>query len=144
MKKQLIFSGTLKLNSNEEKIAHGIIKEILARLQFLIDVGLDYLTIERNQLLFWRRIAANSPGHSNWLRLSGVVYILDEPSVGLHQRDMGRLINTLKELRDLGNTVIVVEHDEQTMRSADWLIDVGPGAGEHGGKIIFEGTFKEF
>jgi len=136
----LKFFRKIKIGVTEQEIARGIIKEILARLQFLIDVGLDYLTIERNSISL-------SGGESQRIRLatqigsglSGVVYILDEPSVGLHQRDMGRLIQTLKNLRDLGNTVIVVEHDEQTIRSADWLIDIGPGAGEHGGKVIFEG-----
>jgi excinuclease ABC subunit A len=138
------FFNDLRLSANDEKVARQIIKEILNRLKFLIDVGLEYLTINRESTTL-------SGGESQRIRLatqigsglSGVVYILDEPSVGLHQRDMGRLINTLKELRDLGNTVIVVEHDKQTMESADWLIDIGPGAGEHGGKVIFEGTFKD-
>jgi excinuclease ABC subunit A len=140
--KLIEFFRGIKLSASEEKISYQIIKEISNRLQFLIDVGLDYLTIERES-------TSLSGGESQRIRLatqigsglSGVVYILDEPSVGLHQRDMGKLISTLKKLRDLGNTVIVVEHDEQTMRSADWLIDVGPGAGERGGKIIFEGNF---
>jgi len=144
IEKTIEFFRKLKLGESEAKISHGIIKEILSRLQFLIDVGLEYLTIERES-------TSLSGGESQRIRLatqigsglSGVVYILDEPSVGLHQRDMGRLINTLRQLRDLGNTVIVVEHDEQTMRSADWLIDVGPGAGERGGKIIFEGNFGQ-
>jgi len=142
--KTIKFFRSLGLTSTEEKVAHQIIKEILSRLQFLIDVGLEYLTIERES-------ASLSGGESQRIRLatqigsglSGVVYILDEPSVGLHQRDLGRLIKTLKELRNLGNTVIVVEHDKQTMRSADWLIDVGPGAGERGGKIVFEGSFAQ-
>ncbi len=135
------FFQSLKLSEAESKISQQIVKEILARLQFLIDVGLDYLTIERESTTL-------SGGEGQRIRLatqigsglSGVVYILDEPSVGLHQRDMGRLIETLKTLRELGNTVIVVEHDEQTIKSADWVIDIGPGAGEHGGKVIFEGT----
>ena len=138
------FFQKLKLNAIDEEIARSIIKEILKRLQFLIDVGLDYLTVERESTTL-------SGGEAQRIRLatqigsglSGVVYILDEPSIGLHQRDLGRLINTLKQLRDLGNTVIVVEHDEQTILSADWIVDVGPGAGEHGGKIIFEGTAKK-
>jgi len=138
------FFQKLKVNATDEEIARSIIKEILKRLQFLIDVGLDYLTVERESTTL-------SGGEAQRIRLatqigsglSGVVYILDEPSIGLHQRDLGRLINTLKQLRDLGNTVIVVEHDEQTILSADWIVDVGPGAGEHGGKIIFEGTAKK-
>jgi len=142
--KTVEFFRALKLTANEEKIARGIIKEILSRLQFLTDVGLEYLTIERESTTL-------SGGEGQRIRLatqigsglSGVVYILDEPSIGLHQRDMCKLIKTLKDLRDLGNTVIVVEHDEQTMTAADWVIDIGPGAGQHGGKVIFEGTFKE-
>jgi len=135
------FFENLKLPAVEEQIAKLIIKEILKRLRFLIDVGLDYLTIGRESTTL-------AGGEAQRIRLAtqigsglaGVIYILDEPSIGLHQRDLGRLIVTLKQLRDLGNTVIVVEHDSQTIRSADWLIDVGPGAGEHGGKVIFEGT----
>ncbi|MBI4708630.1 MAG: excinuclease ABC subunit UvrA [Candidatus Portnoybacteria bacterium] len=141
VEKAVDFFRKLKLSVNESKIANSIIKEILARLQFLIDVGLEYLTIERSATTL-------SGGEGQRIRLatqigsglSGVVYILDEPSIGLHQRDMSRLIETLKKLRDLGNTVIVVEHDEQTMKSADWLIDIGPAAGENGGKVIFQGT----
>src|SRR6202035_2347197 len=125
-------------------IARGIIKEILERLQFMIDVGLEYLTVER---------AANtlSGGESQRIRLAtqigsklmGVLYILDEPSIGLHQRDNRRLINTLLRLRDLGNTLIVVEHDEETIRSADYMVDIGPAAGEHGGEIIAAGPVDE-
>ncbi|KKS69526.1 MAG: UvrABC system protein A [Parcubacteria group bacterium GW2011_GWA1_42_7] len=134
----------LKLSKNREEIARSIIKEILKRLQFLIDVGLEYLTLERNSTTL-------SGGEAQRIRLatqigsglSGVIYILDEPSIGLHPRDMGKLIATLKELRDLGNSVIVVEHDEQTMKEADWIIDIGPGAGTHGGKVIFEGTWDK-
>lgn len=134
----------LKLSKSQEEIARPIIKEILKRLQFLIDVGLEYLTLERNSTTL-------SGGEAQRIRLatqigsglSGVIYILDEPSIGLHPRDVGKLISTLKELRDLGNSVIVVEHDEQTMKEADWIIDVGPGAGTHGGKIIFEGTWEK-
>ena len=131
----------LKLSTNDATVAVPIIKEILKRLNFLNDVGLDYLTISRESTTL-------SGGEAQRIRLatqigsglSGVVYILDEPSIGLHQRDIARLIATLFKLRDLGNTVIVVEHDEQTIRSADWVIDVGPGAGIHGGKITFAGT----
>jgi len=135
------YFANLKLGANDAQVAKSIVKEILRRLQFLIDVGLDYLTISRESTTL-------SGGEGQRIRLAtqigsglaGVVYILDEPSIGLHQRDLGRLITTLKHLRDLGNTVIVVEHDEQTIMSADWVIDVGPGAGVHGGKIIFAGT----
>ncbi|HAM88722.1 MAG: UvrABC system protein A [Candidatus Falkowbacteria bacterium GW2011_GWC2_38_22] len=130
-----------ELSAKEKKISTQIIKEICARLDFLNNVGLSYLTIGR---------AANtlSGGEAQRIRLAnqigtslvGVLYILDEPSIGLHQRDNKRLIETIKKLRDIGNTVIVVEHDEETMNAADWLIDVGPGAGEHGGNIIAAGT----
>ncbi len=131
------------LNTAEIKIASPIVKEILNRLDFLLDVGLDYLTLARSS-------ATLSGGEAQRIRLatqigsglSGVLYILDEPSIGLHQRDQARLIGTLKKLRDLGNSVIVVEHDEQTIRAADWVIDVGPGAGKQGGRIIFQGTPK--
>ena len=123
------------------KIAQPITKEILIRLQFLIDVGLDYLALDR-------KAATLAGGEGQRIRLAtqigskltGVLYILDEPSVGLHSRDQARLIKTLKKLRDLGNSVIVVEHDDQTIRSSDWAIDVGPGAGKQGGRIMFEGT----
>ena len=120
-----------------------ILKEIRARLGFLVDVGLDYLTLDR---------AANtlSGGEAQRIRLAtqigsslmGVLYILDEPSIGLHQRDNARLIETLVALRDLGNTLLVVEHDEDTMRAADHIIDIGPGAGEHGGHVVAEGTLR--
>lgn len=129
------------LNIREKKIASQILKEISTRLDFLLNVGLSYLTLNR---------AANtlSGGEAQRIRLAnqigtslvGVIYILDEPSIGLHQRDNKRLIRTIKKLRDLGNTVIVVEHDEETMVSADWIVDVGPGAGDHGGEIVAEGT----
>jgi len=126
------------------KIASPIIKEIINRLQFLIDVGLNYLTLDR-------KAATLAGGEEQRIRLAtqigskltGVLYILDEPSVGLHPRDQGRLIETLKKLRDLGNTIVVVEHDPQTIRNADWVVDIGPGAGKHGGKVTFEGTPKE-
>jgi excinuclease ABC subunit A len=142
--KLTIFSDRRNLSVNEFKIAHPIIKEILKRLQFLIDVGLEYLTLDR-------KADTLSAGEEQRIRLAtqlgsqltGVLYILDEPSVGLHPRDQGRLIETLKKLRDLGNTVVVVEHDPQTILAADWVIDIGPGAGKHGGKVIFEGTPKD-
>ncbi len=133
-----------KLSARNRKIALPIIKEIKARLDFLTNVGLDYLTINRTANTL-------SGGEAQRIRLAtqigsalvGVVYILDEPSIGLHQKDNNKLINTLKKLRDLGNTVIVVEHDEATMRAADWIIDVGPGAGEHGGQIMAQGTANQ-
>ena len=116
-------------------------KEIRERLTFLDNVGVGYLQLDR-------AAATLSGGEAQRLRLAtqigsqlvGVLYILDEPSIGLHQRDNGRLIGTLERLRDLGNTVLVVEHDEQMMRTADWLVDMGPGAGEHGGHVVAEGT----
>jgi excinuclease ABC subunit A len=125
-------------------IARQILKEIKERLGFLMDVGLNYLTLNRTA-------ATLAGGEAQRIRLAtqigsslmGVLYILDEPSIGLHQRDNVRLINTLVRLRDLGNTLIVVEHDEETMRVADWIIDIGPGAGEHGGKVIAEGTYED-
>jgi excinuclease ABC subunit A len=138
------FFDSLELTEREQLIARGILKEIRERLQFMIDVGLDYLTIERpaNTL---------SGGESQRIRLAtqigsklmGVLYILDEPSIGLHQRDNRRLINTLLSLRDLGNTLIVVEHDEETIRSADYMVDIGPAAGEHGGEIIAAGPVEQ-
>jgi excinuclease ABC subunit A len=140
----IVFFDTLDLTEREQLIARQILKEIHERLQFMIDVGLDYLTIDR---------AANtlSGGESQRIRLAtqigsklmGVLYILDEPSIGLHQRDNRRLINTLLSLRDLGNTLIVVEHDEETIRSADYMVDIGPAAGEHGGEIIAAGPVDE-
>jgi excinuclease ABC subunit A len=133
-----------KILKEKLKIVQPILKEILNRLSFLIDVGLDYLTLSR-------RADTLSGGEEQRVRLatqigsglSGVLYILDEPSVGLHARDQNKLIQTLKKLRDLGNTVLVVEHDPQTILSADWVIDIGPGAGKHGGKIVFEGKPEE-
>jgi excinuclease ABC subunit A len=134
-----------KLNKRQLAIAERAVKEIIERLRFLNDVGLSYLTLDRS---------ANTlaGGEAQRIRLAtqigsglmGCLYILDEPSIGLHQRDNHKLIETLQRLRDLGNTVIVVEHDEDTMRAADWLIDLGPGAGEHGGKVVNEGPLKEF
>lgn len=129
------------LTANELAITTPIVKEISQRLQFLRDVGLEYLTLARESTSLSggeaQRIQLATQIGS---RLTGIIYILDEPSIGLHPRDHARLIETLKELRDLGNTVIVVEHDAETMREADWIIDIGPGAGKHGGKVIFEGT----
>ncbi|MFY9463332.1 MAG: excinuclease ABC subunit UvrA, partial [Candidatus Sungiibacteriota bacterium] len=134
-------SHKIDLSANDFKIATPLIKEIEKRLQFLRDVGLEYLTLSRESTTLSggeaQRIQLATQIGS---RLTGIIYILDEPSIGLHPRDHARLITTLKNLRDLGNTVIVVEHDAETMREADWIIDIGPGAGNHGGKIIFEGT----
>ena len=132
------------LSGRERLIARQVLKEIRARLQFLVDVGLDYLTLDRAAMSL-------SGGEAQRIRLAtqigsglmGVLYILDEPSIGLHQRDNARLIKTLVRLRDLGNTLLVVEHDEDTMRAADYIIDIGPGAGEHGGKVVGEGTYKD-
>jgi len=133
-----------KLKDEERKVGLPIIKEIINRLQFLIDVGLHYLTLDRNAETLAggeeQRIRLATQIGS---KLTGVLYILDEPSIGLHPRDQARLIETLKKLRDLGNTVLVVEHDLQTIKEADWVIDVGPGAGKHGGRIIFQGTPKQ-
>lgn len=136
--------SVLKLTENEQKIAKLILKEIKSRLNFLLNVGLDYLTLGRES-------ATLSGGEAQRIRLAtqigselrGVLYILDEPSIGLHQRDNDRLIKTLRDLRDLGNTVLVVEHDADTIEAADWVIDMGPGAGVHGGKVVAEGTPKQ-
>jgi len=130
-----------KLNNNELKISQPIVKEIVGRVQFLVDVGLEYLTLSR-------KAGTLAGGEEQRIRLatqigsklSGVLYILDEPSVGLHARDQHRLIDTLIRLKELGNTVIVVEHDSQTIMAADWIVDIGPGAGKHGGRVVFEGT----
>ncbi|MHB9003144.1 MAG: excinuclease ABC subunit UvrA, partial [Coriobacteriia bacterium] len=143
-KKSLEFFESVTLTEREEAIARRVIKEIVERLRFLVDVGLDYLTLER-------ATATLSGGEAQRIRLAtqigsglmGVLYILDEPSIGLHQRDNARLIVTLERLRDLGNTVIVVEHDEETIRAADFVIDMGPGAGEHGGELVCLGTPDE-
>ncbi|MBI3630933.1 MAG: excinuclease ABC subunit UvrA [Candidatus Sungbacteria bacterium] len=141
------FSGLIKsntLNRGECTVATPLVKEIEKRLLFLRDVGLEYLTLERESTTLSggeaQRIQLATQIGS---RLTGIIYILDEPSIGLHPRDHSRLIATIKDLRDLGNTVILVEHDEDTMRSADWIIDIGPGAGKHGGKIIFSGTPRD-
>ncbi|MDY6878545.1 MAG: excinuclease ABC subunit UvrA [Chloroflexota bacterium] len=132
------------LTEKEWLIARRILKEVRARLQFMVNVGLDYLTLDRTA-------ATLAGGEAQRIRLAtqigsqlmGVLYVLDEPSIGLHQRDNNRLINTLQEMRDLGNTLIVVEHDEATIRAADWIIDLGPGAGEHGGEVIVAGTLDD-
>jgi excinuclease ABC subunit A len=132
------------LETKQKKIAHEVIKELISRVNFLLDVGLDYLSLNRQS-------ATLSGGESQRIRLAtqigsqlvNVLYILDEPSIGLHQRDNERLIRSLKELRDLGNTVIVVEHDEDMMRAADWIVDIGPKAGRKGGEVVFQGTPQE-
>ena len=144
VEKSLEFLNGLKLSDSEMKIASEILKEIRARLSFLVSVGLNYLSLVNKS-------GTLSGGEAQRIRLAtqigsslvGVLYILDEPSIGLHQRDNSKLIATLKRLRDLGNTVIVVEHDEETMENADYLIDIGPGAGIHGGEVVFAGTPQE-
>jgi excinuclease ABC subunit A len=138
------FFDTINLSDTQMKIAAQVLKEIRSRLQFMQNVGLEYLTLER-------RAATLSGGEAQRIRLAtqigsslvGVLYILDEPTIGLHQRDNTRLINTLKHLRDIGNTLIVVEHDEQTLRTADYIVDLGPGAGVHGGQVVAEGSLKD-
>jgi excinuclease ABC subunit A len=138
------FFEELKLPANQHTIARQILKEISARLKFMANVGLDYLTLER-------RASTLSGGEAQRIRLAtqigsslvGVLYILDEPTIGLHQRDNKRLLDTLLHLRDLGNTLIVVEHDEQTLRSADYIVDLGPGAGKHGGRVVFSGPVAD-
>ncbi|MDQ1668358.1 MAG: excinuclease subunit, partial [Actinomycetota bacterium] len=138
------FLRDIELTDRERQIAERVVKEIHARLGFLLDVGLDYLSLERPS-------GTLSGGEAQRIRLAtqigaglvGVLYVLDEPSIGLHQRDNHRLIETLTRLRDLGNTLIVVEHDEDTIRTADWVVDIGPGAGEHGGQIVVSGTVED-
>ena len=138
------FLKGIELNKREAQIAERVMKEVHARLGFLLDVGLDYLSLDRPA-------ATLSGGEAQRIRLAtqigsglvGVLYVLDEPSIGLHQRDNRRLIDTLTRLRDLGNTLIVVEHDEETIRTADWVVDIGPGAGEHGGKVVVSGSYEE-
>ncbi|MBR6524359.1 MAG: excinuclease ABC subunit UvrA [Clostridia bacterium] len=138
------FLQGLQLGVNQTMIAQPILREVDARLRFLCDVGLEYLTLSRGA-------ATLSGGEAQRIRLAtqigsglvGVLYVLDEPSIGLHQRDNARLLGTLKHLRDLGNTLIVVEHDEETLRSADYIVDIGPGAGEHGGHIVAQGTLED-
>ncbi|MER5274533.1 excinuclease ABC subunit UvrA [Streptomyces sp. NPDC002809] len=138
------FLGRMKLNARDKKIAERVLKEVNERLKFLVDVGLDYLSLNR-------AAGTLSGGEAQRIRLAtqigsglvGVLYVLDEPSIGLHQRDNHRLIETLVRLRDMGNTLIVVEHDEDTIKVADWVVDIGPGAGEHGGKVVHSGSLKE-
>ncbi|MCE5191100.1 MAG: excinuclease ABC subunit UvrA [Actinomycetia bacterium] len=140
-KDSLAFFESLALSERDKQIAARVIKEIVERLRFLVDVGLDYLALDR-------AAATLSGGEAQRIRLAtqigsglmGVLYILDEPSIGLHQRDNARLIGTMERLRDLGNTVIVVEHDEETIRAADYVVDMGPGAGEHGGEVVCQGS----
>src|SRR6202011_5442675 len=140
----LHFVETLELNGREEQIARQIVKELRARLGFLVNVGLEYLTLDRSGTTL-------SGGEAQRIRLAtqigsslvGVLYVLDEPSIGLHQRDNARLLATLKTLRDLGNTLIVVEHDEDTMRTADVVVDIGPGAGKDGGRIVAAGSIED-
>jgi len=144
IEKELAFMENLHLEGNMAIVAEQIVREIVSRLRFLTDVGLSYLTLSRSS-------GTLSGGESQRIRLAtqigsslmGVLYILDEPSIGLHQRDNDKLLATLKHLRDIGNTLIVVEHDEDTMRAADYIVDVGPGAGSHGGEIVATGTLEE-
>ena len=144
VKEELDFINGIELSEKNKIISEQIVKEIRSRLEFLVNVGLDYLTLARNS-------GTLSGGEAQRIRLAtqigsslmGVLYILDEPSIGLHQRDNDKLIATLKNLRDVGNTVIVVEHDEDTMRESDYIVDIGPGAGEHGGEIVAAGTLEE-
>lgn len=138
------FLSSLKLKARDKQIAERVLKEVNERLRFLVDVGLDYLSLERPA-------ATLAGGEAQRIRLAtqigsglvGVLYVLDEPSIGLHQRDNHRLIETLVRLRDMGNTLIVVEHDEDTIRTADWIVDIGPGAGEHGGHVVVSGPYEE-
>ena len=140
----MTFLETLELTETQRIIARRLLKEIKARLQFLIDVGLDYLSLDR-------AASTLSGGEAQRIRLAtqigsgltGVIYVLDEPSIGLHQRDNRKLLQTLRKLQRLGNTLIVVEHDEETIREADWIVDIGPGAGEHGGRIVVSGTLED-
>ena len=136
-----VFLRELDLSTREAQIAERVLKEVNERLRFLLDVGLDYLTLDR-------AAGTLAGGEAQRIRLAtqigsglvGVLYVLDEPSIGLHQRDNHRLIETLVRLRDLGNTLIVVEHDEDTIRTADWVVDLGPGAGRDGGRVVAQGT----
>ena len=138
------FLNALTLGTREQAIAGQVLKEVQSRLGFLLDVGLDYLSLSR-------AAGTLSGGEAQRIRLAtqigsglvGVLYVLDEPSIGLHQRDNRRLIETLTRLRDLGNTLIVVEHDEDTIAHADWVVDIGPAAGEHGGQIVHSGTYAD-
>ncbi|MEE1785296.1 excinuclease ABC subunit UvrA [Streptomyces sp. SP17BM10] len=138
------FLGAMKLSARDKQIAERVLKEVNERLRFLVDVGLDYLSLDR-------AAGTLSGGEAQRIRLAtqigsglvGVLYVLDEPSIGLHQRDNHRLIETLVRLRDIGNTLIVVEHDEDTIKTADWVVDIGPGAGEHGGTVVHSGSLKQ-
>jgi len=144
IKKSQDFFQRIRLNAREKLIAEDIVKEVRKRLGFMVSVGLGYLTLDR-------RMGSLSGGEVERIRLAtqigsglvGVIYILDEPTIGLHQRDIGRLLDTLKKLRDLGNTIIIVEHDRSTMEAADYIIDLGPGAGEHGGEIVAQGSLQD-
>ena len=143
IQKLQIFLTEMELTEQQKLIGAQVLKEIRARVGFLVDVGLDYLTLSRGT-------GTLSGGEAQRIRLAtqigsglvGVAYILDEPSIGLHQRDNDKLLNTLKNLKELGNTLIVVEHDEDTMLAADHIVDIGPGAGEHGGKLVAQGDRK--
>ena len=138
------FLRDVELSARERQIGERVLKEIQERLNFLLDVGLDYLSLDRPS-------GSLSGGEAQRIRLAtqigaglvGVLYVLDEPSIGLHQRDNQRLIETLVRLKDLGNTLIVVEHDEDTIQTADWVVDIGPGAGEHGGQVVHSGTVAD-
>ena len=138
------FLRNVDLSARERQIGERVLKEIQERLNFLLDVGLDYLSLDRPS-------GSLSGGEAQRIRLAtqigaglvGVLYVLDEPSIGLHQRDNQRLIETLVRLKDLGNTLIVVEHDEDTIKTADWVVDIGPGAGEHGGQVVHSGTVED-
>ncbi|WP_026389364.1 excinuclease ABC subunit UvrA [[Acholeplasma] multilocale] len=144
IEEEMDFILNIQLTENQEKIANLVLKEIVSRISFLNEVGLGYLNLSRTATTL-------SGGEAQRIRLAkqigsqltGILYVLDEPSIGLHQRDNDKLIATLKHLRDLGNTLIVVEHDEDTMKESDWIVDIGPGAGEHGGEVIFSGTYDE-
>ena len=144
IKESASYLAGLELGDRDQIIASQVLKEINARMGFLLDVGLDYLSLNR-------AASTLSGGEAQRIRLAsqigsglvGVLYVLDEPSIGLHQRDNKRLIETLQRLRDLGNTVIVVEHDEDTIRVADHVVDIGPGAGEHGGQVVHSGTVAQ-
>lgn len=144
IEEELNFLLNLKLTEQQEKIASLVLQQLLSRISFLNEVGLNYLTLSRSATTL-------SGGEAQRIRLakqlgsklSGVLYVLDEPSIGLHQRDNDKLINTLKKLRDLGNTLIVVEHDEDTMKEADWIVDIGPGAGTRGGEVMAQGTYED-
>ncbi|AVP49805.1 excinuclease ABC subunit UvrA [Williamsoniiplasma luminosum] len=144
IEEELNFILKIQLTDNQIKIAELVLKEIISRISFLNEVGLSYLNLSRSATTL-------SGGEAQRIRLAkqigsqltGILYVLDEPSIGLHQKDNDRLLNTLKHLRDLGNTLIVVEHDEDTMKQADWIVDIGPGSGEHGGEIIFSGTYND-